>query len=73
MKDPIQYRSQSLLNLARGYFSERSIVIKLPAKRALLFSVYNWQAVSCEYKQYCDVVLPNVLRPEKMEFGLKKI
>ena len=21
------------------------------------FSVYNWQVASCEYEQYCDVVL----------------
>ena len=34
------------------YFNKRSIVIKLPVKRALWFSVYNWQVASCEYKQY---------------------
>ena len=44
-------------------FSERSIVIKLPVKRALWFSVYNWKAASYEYKQYCEIVLPNIFRP----------
>ena len=28
IKDQIQYRSQSLLNLARGYFSEVTLIIK---------------------------------------------
>ena len=49
------------------FFSERSIVIKLPVKRALWFSVHNWKAASCEYKQYCDVFT------EKKEVGLTKI
>ena len=44
-------------------FSEQSIIFKLPVKCALWFSVYNWQAAGCEYKQYHDVVLPNVFRP----------
>ena len=39
-------------------FNTQSIVIKLPVKRAPWFSVYNWQVASCEYKRYCDVVLP---------------
>ena len=29
-------------------FSKRSIVMKLPVKRAPSFSVYNWQVASCE-------------------------
>ena len=39
-------------------YSREPAVIKLPVKRAPWFSVYNWQVASCEYKQYCDVVLP---------------
>ena len=36
IKDQIQYRSQSLLNLARGYFSSgRSVIIVLIKKIAL--------------------------------------
>ena len=27
--------------------------------------VNNWQAASCEYKQYCDVVLPKRIYREK--------
>ena len=57
------------------FFSERSIVIKLPVKRTLWFGVYNWQAASCEYKQYGDVVLPSVFRPgicREKEVGLTK-
>ena len=33
---------------ARVLFSKRSIVMKLPVKRAPWFSVYNWQVASCE-------------------------
>ena len=36
------------------------------------FSVYNWQTASCECKQYCDVLLPNVFT-KKNEVGLTKI
>ena len=46
--------------------------IKLRVKRAPWFSVYNWQVASCEYKQYCDVVLRNVFT-EKREVRLTKI
>ena len=38
IKDQIQYRSQSLLNLARGYFSSRKTV-KLVIKYVLLYGV----------------------------------
>ena len=51
------------------YFNKRSIVMKLPIKRAPWFSVYNWQVASFEYKQYCDVVL----RRENREVSLKKL
>ena len=53
-------------------FSKRNIVIELPVKLAPWFSVYNWQVASCEYKQYCDVVLQNVFT-EKREVSLTKI
>ena len=44
-------------------------IISPPAKHPkhcfdlVVDSVYNWQAASCEYKQYCDVVLTNSFRP----------
>ena len=39
------------------YFNKRSIVIKLPVKRAPWFSVYNWEVAICEYKQYWGSVI----------------
>ena len=50
-------------------------LLKLPVKRARWFSVYNWQVASCEYKQYCDVVLPPVMPKvfiEKRDVSLRK-
>ena len=48
------------------FFSERSIVLKLPVKRAqcgLVFTTHK--QLVYEYKQYCDVVLLDVFTKDK--------
>ena len=43
VKDEIQYRSQSLLNLARGYFSTSGTIIS----RALNFTIFHKNISVC--------------------------
>ena len=49
-----------------AFFCQWSSVIKLPVKRALWFSVHNWQVASCEYKEYCDIVLKTEVSSTKI-------
>ena len=41
IKDRIQYRSQSLLNLARGYFGSKRILGTSPGERSRIFWIQN--------------------------------